>query len=332
MNGFIDLHCDTIYKLRMARKEGKQVGLRSREGHIDLLRLKEAGYWMQTFAAFVDLGEEKDPALAAMELIDIFYQEMEANKDLIRPVTTADQVIENQKNGLLSALLSIEEGGVCRGNLALLRNFYRLGVRMMTLTWNYENELGWPNTVIEGGGEYLGRNNTEHGVKERGFEFLSEMERLGMLIDVSHLSDAGFYQVYDHTTKPFIASHSNARAVCSHVRNLTDDMIRKIAERGGLTGINLCASFTAEAATEEETRGTVEGLVGHIRHIADVGGIGCIGLGTDYDGIGDRVELSHCGKMPLLVDGLKKAGFHESEIDAICHNNVLRVMKDVLKD
>lgn len=330
MYGFADMHCDTIYKIRADRKKGKQVGLRSREGHIDLLRLKQAGYWMQTFAMYVDLEEEEDPSVACLELMDIFYEEMEANRDLISPVTTADQVLENQKNGRLSALLSIEEGGVCRGNLSLLRDYYRLGARMMTLTWNYENELGWPNTVVNSGSGYLGKNNTDRGLKEKGLEFLAEMERLGMLIDVSHLSDAGFYDVYRNTTKPFIASHSNARAVCGHVRNLTDDMTRKLAERGGVTGINFCAGFTVEAPTKEEAYGTVEGLIRHIRHIADVGGIGCIGLGTDYDGIGNQIELCDCSRMELLAEGLKKAGFHESEIDNICHNNVLRVMRDVL--
>lgn len=327
MYGFADMHCDTIPCIREENKKGKKTGLLCRDGQIDLRRMKTAGYKMQTFAMYVNLEREQDPVQACLELIDLFYREMEANRDLISPITSVEQAEENWKNGRLSALLSIEEGAVCRGNLSLLRDFYRLGVRMMTLTWNYENELAYPNRVM--GAEGPGESDTVHGLKEKGLVFLEEMERLGMLIDVSHLSDAGFYDVLHHTKKPFIASHSNARAVCGHVRNLTDDMIRKLAERGGVTGINFCAAFTQEARGKKPF-GTVEGLVRHIRHIADVGGIGCIGLGSDYDGIGSEIELSDCSKMPFLVEALKRAGFHESEIDAVCCKNVMRVMREVL--
>lgn len=332
MVGFMDMHCDTIPYIRAAAKKGFQTCLRSRKGHIDLVRLKEAGYRMQTFGMYVNLERDGDPTEACLELIDLFYREMEANKDLIIPVTTAREVEENWKNGKMSALLSIEEGAVCKGNLSLLRDFYRLGVRMMTLTWNYENELAFPNKVRGKDAGPLGKSDGMHGLKESGFAFLSEMERIGMLIDVSHLSDAGFYDVLNHTSRPFLASHSNARAVCGHVRNLTDDMIRALAERGGVTGINLCAEFTQEpAGAKEKAFGTIDGLIRHVRHIYDVGGIGCIGLGTDFDGIGSEIELSDCSKMPLFVQALKKAGFHESEIDAICWKNVMRVMRDVLK-
>ncbi len=321
---FTDMHCDTLYQLRACRRRGKSDGLRSRNGHLDLLRLKEAGYLMQTFGMFVCLEEETDPTLACVEMADIFDEEMAKNSDLIRPVTTAAEVIENSRNGKMSALLSIEEGGVCRGDIRWLREFYRRGVRMMTLTWNYENELGWPSKIAG-----AGRTGT-YGLKEKGLEFIAEMERLGILIDVSHLSDDGFYDVCAHTKKPFIASHSNARTICSHTRNLTDDMIRRIAERGGVTGLNFCGDFTEPGKKEDEGFATIEGLIQHVRHIVNVGGIGCIGFGTDYDGIGDEIEVDNCLKMPLLADRLKKAGFHESEIDAMCFGNVLRVMRDVL--
>ena len=161
------------------------------------------------------------------------YREIEKNKDDIGIVYSYDDIIKNQKNNKMSALLSIEEGGACKGDLALLRNFYRLGVRMMTLTWNYENELSFPN-----GHFYDEKSKERRGLKEKGFEFINEMERLGMIIDVSHLSDDGIYDVYNNTKNPFIASHSNARSICSHQRNLTDDMIKKIGERGGIIGVN----------------------------------------------------------------------------------------------
>ena len=123
---------------------------------------------------------------------------------------------------------------MCKENLAFLRDFYRLGVRMLTLTWNYKNGLGHPNKRKE----FPLEPDTVNGLTPLGIEFLQEMERLGIIVDVSHLSDAGFYDVVKYAKKPFVASHSNARSVCGNVRNLTDDMLKKIADCGGVTGIN----------------------------------------------------------------------------------------------
>ena len=152
----------------------------------------------------------------------------------------------------MSALLTIEEGGVCQGELGFLRNFYRLGVRMMTLTWNYPNELAFPNKreMQENGCSRLVAD-TENGLTETGVRFVREMERLGMIIDISHLNDAGIWDVFRHTKKPFVASHSNARAVASHARNLTDEMIRALAERGGVVGINYYSCFLHDFAEGE---------------------------------------------------------------------------------
>ena len=156
-------------------------------------------------------------------------------------------------------MLTVEEGAVCKGSTGKLRHLYRLGVRMLTLTWNYPNELGWPNVKMPPEGSEEAPDFTvpdrEHGLTETGFAFLSEMERLGMIVDVSHLSDAGFWDVARAAEKPFVASHSNARAVCHHVRNLNDEMIRALAEKGGVTGLNFCPSFLeAERAGSERAR------------------------------------------------------------------------------
>lgn len=327
MNKILDMHCDTISELYIRQEQGITAELRQNDLQLDLLRMRDAGYMLQTFAMFVNLRKEKRPYERCMRYIDLFYREMKKNKDLILPVTTVAQIAENERCEKMSALLSIEEGGVCQGSLEKLRLFYRLGVRMMTLTWNYENELAFPNQTRVGKG---GTAERACGLTERGYAFLAEMERLGIIVDVSHLSDAGFYDVLHHTTKPFIASHSNARSVCGHVRNLTDDMIRKLAERGGVTGLNFYAGFTNEAKDGQESFGTIDALVQHARHIVNVGGIECLGLGTDYDGIEQNIELEECSEMPKLVDALKRASFRESEIDAICHGNVLRVMQDII--
>jgi len=239
----------------------------------------------------------------------------------------------------MSAMLTLEEGGICKGDLSYLRLLHRLGARMMTLTWNFPNEIGHPNNNMRrdlphddpAWADLMKVPDTENGITEKGLEFLAEMERLGMIIDVSHLSDAGFYDVLAHTTKPFVASHSNARSVCPHVRNLTDDMIRKLAERGGVTGLNFCADFLTEVPHGTKNPGTIAAIVDHARHIVNVGGIECLGLGTDYDGIDTHQELPDASHMPLLIDALKhQGGFTESELDRILGGNVLRVYRDVL--
>ena len=159
----------------------------------------------------------------------------------------------------MSALLTGEEGEITMGNPDFLYFLYKLGMRMMTLTWNYENSLGFPNVRLDkkssaSSDRYCLSQN--EGLKEQGIVFLEEMERLGMIIDVSHLSDAGFYDVLEHTTKPFVASHSNARSVCPAVRNLTDDMVRRLAERGGITGINFCKEFLRKTGCLPELSGS----------------------------------------------------------------------------
>lgn len=328
----VDMHCDTIAEIWYSQKDGKPFTLGKNSLHIDIEKMKKGDYLLQNFAMFVNLGKGMDPLESVLQLIDVFYQEIEKYSEEIGVVKTYQDIVKNKEAGKMSALLSIEEGGVCKGNLSYLRNLYRLGARMMTLTWNYENELAYPNSV-PGNADLVFpfQPDTEHGLKEQGFAFLEEMERLGIIIDVSHLSDAGFYDVYSHTKKPFVASHSNARVLSSHCRNLTDDMIRKLAERGGITGLNYCASFLSERKSANDVcSSTVKLMAEHARHLVNIGGIDCVGLGSDFDGISGDLELSDCSKMSLLEAELRKQGFHESEIEAIFYKNVLRVYKELL--
>lgn len=327
-----DMHCDTISEIFYRKKDGKDCGLIKNELHMDLEKMQKADYLVQNFAMFVSIKDQKDPLEYCLQLIDLFYQELECNKDKIALALNYNDIMNNKAMGKMSALLTIEEGGVTMCNLAHLRNFYRLGVRMLTLTWNYENGIGYPNfKLMEGEVPDFKAPNTETGLTDFGLEFISEMERLGMIIDVSHLSDAGFYQVLHNTTKPFVASHSNARVACNHVRNLSDDMIRKLAERGGVMGMNFCPSFLEDVENEKDAIGTIKSIVDNIKHIVSVGGYECIGLGSDFDGIPPHKELPDASYMPLLAEALSEAGFKTNEIEAIFYKNVLRVYKDVLK-
>lgn len=322
----IDMHCDTISELFARMAEGRNDTLAKSELHIDLEKMKKGDYLLQNFAMFVNLSEREDALSYCLELIDLYYRQLQVNEDYIAPVFRYEDIERNSNEGKLSALLTIEEGGVTKGSLAHLRNYYRLGVRMLTLTWNHVNGIGYPNVTIRGQEADWYTPNTTQGLTDFGLEFIHEMENIGMIIDVSHLSDAGFYQVLRHTTKPFVASHSNARSICPHVRNLSDDMIRKLALRGGVTGMNFYPFFLGE----DESAGTVSAIVKHILHIRNVGGYECIGLGSDFDGIPGHDELIDCSFLPLLADSLKKAGLSNNEIESVFYKNVLRVYKELL--
>ncbi len=325
-----DMHCDTISEILYDRKSETPKGrvLRKNDLHIDLEKMKKGDYLVQNFALFVELKKRENPFEWCMELVDTFYTELAANSDLIAPARSYEDIIRNMESGRMSALLTIEEGGTCKGNPAFLRDFYRLGVRMLTLTWNYPNEIGYPNRRKEAAYDVP---DTENGLTPFGIEFMQEMERLGMIVDVSHLSDAGFYDVARYAKKPFVASHSNARSVCGNVRNLTDDMLRKLSECGGVTGMNYEPSFLRTYEPEEKKYAAIAQVVAHIKHIADVAGTQCIGLGSDFDGIETNHELPDASYLPMLEDALWKAGFGQDEIEGIFYKNVLRVYREVLR-
>lgn len=326
----VDMHCDTICEIYEGRKRGEEVGLRTSELHLDLEKMKRGDYGLQNFAVYVHLRRSEEPFRQAMEMIDLFCREMEANKDLISPVASYKDIENNWKQNRMSAMLTMEEGGVCLGDVRLLRNFYRLGVRMMTLTWNFPNELGYSNRTVADGPEKGCYPDTEHGLTERGLEFLEEMERLGMIIDISHLNDAGIWDVFSHTRKPFVASHSNARALAGHPRNLTDEMIRCLGERGGVAGINYYAGFLRDWKPGEEKVSRLSHMVSHMKHMKNTGGIGCVGLGSDFDGIVGTLELRDASCLPLLEEEMRRQGFLPSEIQAVFHGNVLRVYREIL--
>lgn len=325
----IDMHCDTIMALM-----GKDDTLRKSNNMIDLEKMQQGNYLLQCFAMFVPYISKDDPKYSPFEMchkmIDRYYQELELNKDLILPAFTSQDIEENIKNNKMTALLTIEEGGVCLGNIEFLRNFYRLGVRMMTLTWNFKNEIASPNIDYFKITPEMKKEdikfiaNTVDGLTDFGIEVVKEMNRLGMVIDCSHLGDKGFYDVIKYSEKPIVCSHSCARSVCNHLRNLTDDMLYKLKDNGGVVGINYCPSFVREG----EELVTIKDIVKHIIYIRDLIGIDYIGFGSDFDGISNaRLELKDASMMTLVIDELRLNGFSEEDIDKISYKNVLRVFK-----
>ena len=307
MSYVIDLHCDTISAIKEARKNNNQIELKENLLHIDIKKLKKGNYLAQNFAMFVDLEECENPFEEAMLLIDLFFEEIEKNKSDIAVAYTYDDIVKNKNAGKISAILTAEEGDICKGNIAFLHLLYRLGVRMMTLTWNYSNHL----------------NNMERGLTPVGIEFVREMERLNVIIDVSHLSDAGFYDICKYAQKPFVASHSNARALCSHHRNLPDDAIREIGERGGLVGINYYGTFLDEV----NQNSTIENIIAHMNYIRNIAGIETLALGSDFDGMSCNLELKNASYMDRLYEGMRTNQFTESEIDKVFYKNALNFYK-----
>lgn len=326
----VDMHCDTILELlNHPEKELFQNDL-----SIDIQKLQKGNYLLQNFALFTDQKVLSIPEQQTMRLMDVFWNEMEKNKEYIAPVFSYEDIEKNEKAGKLSALLTLEDGGVVFNDLSMLRNYYRLGVRMIALTWNYPNGIGYPNFSMDDFTDYkqaspLQQIDTVHGLTGFGIQYVQEMECLGMIIDVSHLNDAGFYDVLKNTTKPFVASHSNARSICPVARNLSDEMIQALHARGGVMGINFCGDFLEE---HESPNGPshIEAMVRHICHIKKIAGIDCIGFGTDFDGIHSDLEIPDASYMNQLAQALSENGFTQEEIEKVFYKNVLRVYKEIL--
>lgn len=313
---YIDMHCDTITKLYM---EGGS--LRSNALHNDLNKMKKGECLLQNFAIFTDLSNQDSSF--TKETIEFYYSELNKNKDLIKPIYKYEDI----DNNYINAMLSLEEGGVIDSDLNNLQMFYEMGVRMITLTWNYPNGIGYPSFDATNPNHTVNDFNTKDGLTDFGKEYVRRCNELGIIIDVSHLSDKGFYDVLDLSNKPFVASHSNARSICKAGRNMSDDMILKLANKGGVMGLNYCSAFIED---QNETYTTIENMIKHIKHIVNIGGIDCIGLGSDFDGIDNNLEIVDASGVQLLYEALRK-DFSEEDLEKIFYKNVLRVYKECLK-
>lgn len=322
----VDLHCDTLMALNNARMANKTKSFGRNDLHVDLEKLRKGNYLLQCFAAFVDAKHSPEsPLLEVLQEMDVFHGIMERYAKELAPVYAFEDIRKNQEAGKISGLLTIEDGGVTLGDLGALRMFHRLGVRLITLTWNYENRIGHPQEPF--GSVDAGNHR---GLKEQGIAFLAEMERLGIMVDVSHLSDQGFHDVAKYAKKPFLASHSNARRVCNHPRNLTDDMLRVLAEKGGLVGMNFCLNFLDEDMGRLRDRGSAEAVVDHIQHIKQVAGMDIVALGSDFDGIGETLDLKDASRMEVLVSAMERRGFSAREIEKVFHGNALEFLRKLI--
>lgn len=307
-----DAHIDTLGRLLACNQS-----LASNQGHVDLAKLRQNKGGAQFFAAFVAPKNYHGKALhSTLEMIDLFWQWMDTHPHDLAFAGSGGGALEIQQSGRLACLLAIEGGEALEGQLSNLRMFYRLGVRLLTLTWNHRNDLASGQKEGPSGG----------GLGLFGQAVVAEMNTLGMLVDVSHLNEPGFWDVLRLSKSPVIASHSNAKALCDHSRNLTDEQIRALADRGGVIGVNFYPGFLAK-----DRPATIDDVVEQIMHLVKAGGVECVGLGSDFDGI-DRTPLGleHYGKTSDLAELLVTRGLRTDHVEQIMGGNLMRLCGTVL--
>lgn len=311
------MHCDTFWLMM----RNHDIALQKNDICIDIEKMKAAGSMAQFFASFIHIAHFQGDNVFeeayrhALAMISYGKEELSKCSDSIVIAYNYEELIKNSRNGKMSAVLTVEEGGILNDKMEYLEELYRQGIRLITLTWNHENCIGYPNSRES---ELM-----KQGLKPFGIEVVNRMNKLGMMIDVSHLSDGGFWDVIEHSKKPIVASHSNARSLCNHPRNLTDDMMKALAENGGVAGVNFYPYFL-----RENGKATVEDIAEHLWHMYQVGGEDVVAMGTDFDGFDEgELDIAHMGEMNRVYDAIQKRGFSERQIDKILRGNILRVMQ-----
>lgn len=292
-----DCHCDTITKAMWSQQNIYKNNL-----HIDIEKLKIFERAVQVFAIWLDeqyLGEAYKNTL---KTIDFYNSQLEEYKE---------HISKNINDDKIGAILSIEGGEAIEGSIEKLREFYEKGVRLMTLTWNHKNEIG--NGAL---------SDFDEGLTDFGKKVVREMNRLNMIVDVSHLNVNGFWDVYRYTEKPFIATHSNSFSVCSHPRNLNDDQLKAIAETNSMVGVNLYPVFV------DGDKGSVDNIIRHFDYIMNIIGDKNLGIGCDFDGISICPEdISDVTKLYILYDRIKEV-WGRDLADNIFYNNMFSFFID----
>jgi membrane dipeptidase len=311
-----DAHADT--PLRMMK--GANICVRGNSGHLDFPRMREGGVDAQFFAIFV-YPETENPGAAAERIIERIQTTISSCASQVGLARSPGELVGLARDGRLAVLLGIEGGHSIQGDLGALGRFYELGVRYMTLTWSNTNEFA---DSSDGPKRWKGLNPL-------GVQVVREMNRLGMIVDVSHVSDETFFDVMKTTTRPVIASHSSCRALQNLPRNMSDDMLRAVARNGGVVCINFYPLFLGGSPPKKGERPAavpLSLLLDHIQHAIRVAGIDHVGLGSDFDGI-DAVPtgLEDVTRMPRITQGLLERGLKPGDVEKVLGGNLLRVLR-----
>lgn len=305
-----DLHCDTALAL-LGPNYFAEGQLRKNQFHIDLERAAAYPGYAQCFACFTTPLEKLPGRMTVEDLFErelsVLLREINANSDLVSQAFDAQDILKNKADGKISAILTIEGSAGFGYDPEMLENLYQIGFRITSLGWNEKNML-------------TGSHKTGGGLTDRGREYVKEAQRLGMLVDVSHISDKGFWDIMDITEKPILATHSNSRHVCDVSRNLTDDMFLAICRTGGVAGINQCTAFLGEEPT-------LDTVCGHILHYMELDPTGKhIALGGDLDGVSHLPEgFTGVESYDALADRLLAHGISENTVMDIYWNNAMNV-------
>ncbi len=331
----IDTHNDITSPMA---DEGYDLGLRDASGknQTDIPRMKEGGLDAEFFAIYVaaDYAKKGGAARRALEMIDGVYEQARRHPDALEMAYTSDDIRRIAKNGKIAALMGIEGGHAIEDSLSALRMFYKLGVRYMTLT--HTNTNNWADSA---GGIGNPAEKRHSGLNEFGKEVVREMNRLGMMVDISHVSDDTFRACLEVSKAPLIASHSSARALTNVPRNMTDDMLKAIANHGGVVMVNFYNGFInteyAKPGTPMPTKSadtaTLEMLMQHFEHVIKVAGIDHVGIGSDFDGVEGKLPpgMEDISKLPNITYELLKRGHSEADVKKVLGENLLRTMAEV---
>lgn len=306
MSHIFDLHCDTVSEIYKSKES-----LLSNTRAVSIDKFSSFDKKAQVFAIWSDNEKSEDEAFVAFQhMATDFRSQIEENKELVSLCTAKEELESSQNEGKLSAILAVEDAKLLSGNLSRLERLYEFGVRVLTLGW-------------KGHSCVCGSYDTDDGLTDFGFEVLKECERLGIIVDVSHLSEKGFWDVAGKAQKPFIASHSNCHILCDHRRNITDVQLRTIVSAGGICGINLVGKHLAKRLPGEralDPAEVLEAVCSHIEHFHSIAPEN-VCLGLDLDGTEPLAGLESIDKTPNLFEALTNRGMDEKNARNIFYNN-----------
>lgn len=310
-----DAHCDTLTTLH------GDDDIKNAPRHFNLEQANEYAGYTQLMALWTDIGRVKsqeDIDIKVNKYVKVFNEIAQENPEY-GIIKTKNDLLDTRFSHKL--MLAIEGGEAVGTEISGVEKLFDMGVRAIALTWNTPYMISDTNCMAMPGHE-------RGGLTDFGVQVVKEMDRLGMVVDVSHISEKGFYDVAETTVNPFIASHSNAKALSGHSRNLTDDQFRVLMKKGGVTGMNLYNAFL----TNDGKRATIDTVIEHIEHFASLGGIDNIGIGTDFDGIDLAPEgINGARDLYRLFNRMAALNYTDEQIEKISYKNMERVFMEVLK-
>jgi membrane dipeptidase len=308
----VDMHNDLLSK-----SKNYDWSIKHKENHTDIPRMILGGIDAQFLAIWVS-PKVKDPYKRGLEEAELFRKRVEENKEKIGAAKNYSDIMSLNKKGKIAAILCVEGGNVIQNSIKKLQEFYSLGARYMTITWN--NSFEWATAAKD-------PKSKTKGLSAQGKKIIHAMDSLGMIIDVSHTGVKTIEDILKITKNPIIASHSGSYKLRPHFRNLTDEQMQSIANSGGIIGVNFCPPFL-----NETKKASIKDVIDHIDYIVNLVGIDHVGLGSDFDGIESTpVGLEDISKYPAITKALLDRGYSEKDIKKILGENILRIIKQVCR-